>query len=56
MAKERPGDDTAEKVESGDASGTTEALEAKVKKMEAEIAALKKQMNQLVTIVKQKLK
>ncbi|NEQ40177.1 MAG: response regulator [Okeania sp. SIO3I5] len=56
LAKERPADDTAEKVESGDGSGTTEALEAKVKKMEAEIAALKKQMNQLVTIVKQKLK
>lgn len=56
LAKDRPAEDTAEKVEASSGSGTIEALEAKVKKMEAEIAALKKQMTQLVTIVKQKLK
>lgn len=39
-------------------SGTTEvqALTQKVEKMQAEIDALKKQMNQLVTFIKQKLK
>ncbi|MEM1168449.1 MAG: response regulator [Cyanobacteria bacterium P01_H01_bin.35] len=56
LAKDRPADDeTAEKVEPSP-GGKIEALQAKVKKMEAEIAALKKQMTQLVTIVKQKLK
>lgn len=40
------------------ASGTAEvqALTQKVEKMQAEIDALKKQMNQLVTFIKQKLK
>ena len=53
LSKERPTESTSKNtVNKGDASGQIEALEAKVRKMEAEIGALKKQMTQLVTIVK----
>lgn len=53
LSKDIPTDD--EEQGSG-SSGEIQALQAQVKKMQAEIAALKKQMGQLVTIVKQKLK
>lgn len=39
-----------------DSSAEIKALQAQVKKMQTEIVALKKQMAQLVTIIKQKLK
>ncbi|MGD1805929.1 response regulator [Dapis sp. BLCC M126] len=56
LAKKRPADLQAEVAPSGGGSNEIQKLQAQVKKMEAEIAALKKQMTQLVTIVKQKLK
>ncbi len=46
-------DTSNDAAEAGDASGKIQALEAQVKKMGTEIVALKKQMTQLVTIVKQ---
>ncbi|NES06538.1 MAG: response regulator [Okeania sp. SIO2F4] len=54
LAKRRP----PEQVDAGSGGSSEEiqALQAQVKKMQAEIVALKKQMTQLVTIVKQKLK
>ncbi|MGD1715451.1 response regulator [Dapis sp. BLCC M172] len=56
LAKKRPTDQQVDVAASGGSSNDIQALQAQVKKMEAEIAALKKQMTQLVTIVKQKLK
>ncbi len=55
LAKKRPPESQGE-VAPSDSSDEIKALQAQVKKMQAEIAALKKQMTQLVTIVKQKLK
>ncbi len=55
LAKKRP-DEQVEVSDSGDSSANVQELEAKVNKMQKEIVALKKQMNQLVTIIKQKLK
>ncbi|GGA29107.1 PleD family two-component system response regulator [Okeania sp. KiyG1] len=55
LAKKRPSEQM-EVPAAGGGSGDIQALEAQVKKMQGEIAALKKQMAQLVTIVKQKLK
>ncbi|MEB3339510.1 response regulator [Okeania sp.] len=53
LSKQRPTEDTSNNVaEAGDGSGKIQELEAQVKKMEAEIAGLKKQMAQVVTIVK----
>ncbi|OZH51943.1 chemotaxis protein CheY [Hydrocoleum sp. CS-953] len=56
LAKKRPTDQQVDVAPPGSSSKDIQALQAQVKKMEAEIAALKKQMTQLVTIVKQKLK
>ncbi|MGB3512933.1 MAG: response regulator [Microcoleaceae cyanobacterium] len=55
LAKKRP-DEQVEAAASGDSSAEIKALQTQVKKMQAEILALKKQMGQLVTIIKQKLK
>ncbi|MGK7919385.1 MAG: PleD family two-component system response regulator [Trichodesmium sp.] len=51
LAKKRPADPEAEVAQGG--TQDIQVLQAKVKKMEAEIVTLKKQMTQLVTIVKQ---
>ena len=57
LAKERPTENISKNaVNAGDASKKIQVLEAKVKKMETDIGALKKQITQLVNIVKQKLK
>ncbi|NES72911.1 MAG: response regulator, partial [Okeania sp. SIO2D1] len=58
LAKKRPSE-PMEVVAPDGSPGDVKALQAKVKKMEAEIAALKKQMAQLVklvTVMKQKFK
>lgn len=55
LAKKRP-EEQVEAAPSGDSSAEIKALQAQVKSMEAEIVALKKQMTQVVTIIKQKLK
>ncbi|MDJ0554152.1 MAG: response regulator [Microcoleaceae cyanobacterium MO_207.B10] len=55
LAKKRP-DEQIEVGSSEDSSAEIRALQAQVKKMQAEIVALKKQMGQLVTIIRQKLK
>ncbi|NET43144.1 PleD family two-component system response regulator [Okeania sp. SIO2B3] len=55
LAKKRPSEQIEVAASEG-SSGDIKALQAQVKKMQAEIAALKKQMAQLVTIIKQKLK
>lgn len=53
LAKKRPTEAQPKStVDGGDSSGKIQALEAKVKKMESEIVTLKKQMAQLVAIVK----
>ena len=53
LAKNRPTEAQPKStVDGGDSSGKIQALEAKVKKMESEIVTLKKQMTQLVAIVK----
>ncbi|MDE5105123.1 MAG: response regulator [Trichodesmium sp. St19_bin2] len=53
LAKKRPTEAQPKStVDGGDSSGKIQALEAKVKKMESEIVTLKKQMTQLVAIVK----
>ena len=53
LAKKRPTEAQPQStVDGGDSSGKIQALEAKVKKMESEIVTLKKQMTQLVAIVK----
>lgn len=53
LAKKRPTEAQLKStVDGGDSSGKIQALEAKVKKMESEIVTLKKQMTQLVAIVK----
>ena len=55
LSKERPDEDISKKEDiskEGDSSAKMLVLEAKVKKMQAEITQLKKQMTQIVTIVK----
>ena len=53
LAKKRPTEAQPKStVDGGDSSGKIRVLEAKVKKMESEIVTLKKQMTQLVAIVK----
>lgn len=61
LAKERPKERPTEnrskdKADRGNDFDKIKELELKVKKMETDIGALKKQVTQLVTIVKQKLK
>lgn len=59
LAKKRPMEDAPAEAATGAASGDSaeiQALQAQMKKMQGEIVALKKQMAQLVAVVKQKLK
>ncbi len=51
-----PAPATAADAAPGASAAEIEALNAKVQKMQAEIDALKKQLSQVVTIIKQKLK
>ena len=58
LAKKRPKEDTSAEAPapaSGD-SAEIKAMQAQMKKMQGEILALKKQMAQLIAVVKQKLK
>lgn len=58
LSKKRPVEDTSAEVPraaSGD-SAEIKAMQAQMKKMQGEIVALKKQMAQLIAVVKQKLK
>ncbi|MGE5657632.1 MAG: response regulator [Actinomycetota bacterium] len=60
LAKKRPQEPdaapAAAAATAGGDSGDLQALNDKIAKMQAEIDALKKQMTQLVTVIKQKLK
>jgi DNA-binding response OmpR family regulator len=59
LAKKRPAEDVHEDAPAAAASGggaEMKAMQAQIKKNQAEIATLKKQMAQLVALVKQKLK
>ena len=60
LAKKRPAEaepaGATEAGGGGDGGAEIKAMKAEMKKMQAEIVALKKQLNQVVTIIKQKLK
>lgn len=58
LAKKRPIEDTPAEAPAGASGDSAEikAMQAQMKKMQGEIVALKKQMAQLVAVVKQKLK
>ncbi len=56
LAKDRPPESQGVGTPQDGSSEDIQELQTQVKKMQAEIVALKKQMTQLVTIVKQKLK
>ncbi|MDY6805626.1 MAG: response regulator [Cyanobacteriota bacterium] len=58
LSKKRPVEDTSAEASAGGSGDSAEikAMQAQMKKMQGEILALKKQMAQLIAVVKQKLK